>query len=107
MYTHINTDFSLSKEQLMKIFYPALYEDRYEGHCFNYSIPQQWADWVVEKLGVTYRDVYQFVWYYSPESVYGEPLPLTENARQILIQLNELEDELYVRINDAHNLKED
>ncbi len=101
MYTHINTDLSLSKEDLMKIHYPNLYAHKLEGHCFDYSIPQIWADWVVKTLEVTYRDVYQFVWYYEPDSVMGEPLPLTETARQILIRLNELEDELYKdRIND-------
>jgi hypothetical protein len=93
MYQHINQDLSLSKEDLMKIHYPSLFKRQLAGHTFDYSIPQTWADWVVKELGVTYREVYQFVWYYSPESVYGEPLPLTENAREILIRLNELEKE--------------
>ena len=92
MYSHINTDFSLSKEQLMKIFYPALYEDRYEGHCFDYSIPQTWVDWVLVELpDVSRKTMFMFVWYYEPDSIMGEPLPLTEEARQVLIRLNELE----------------
>ena len=71
-----------------------MFNGKLERHCFDYSIPATWVDWVkIELPDVAMADLFMFVWYYEPESVMGEPLPLTEKARQILIRLNKLEEE--------------
>lgn len=58
---------------------------RGELGTFDYALPHQWCMAVMEATGIWPMG---FVWSYPPRSIFGEPFPLTDEAKALLAQYN-------------------
>jgi hypothetical protein len=57
---------------------------------FDWAIPMQWADRMIDEVGITYQDIYShFVWMYDEQaSIFGRPFPLTTKGNETLARIN-------------------
>ncbi len=58
---------------------------RGELGTFDYALPLYWADDVRKRIG---ESPVEFVWSYPEGSIWGEPFPLTDAARDLLARYN-------------------
>ena len=60
----------------------------YKGMTFDVSVPQDWLNSAVDKLGCDYGFFLSgVVWLYEQGSLWGSPAPLTTDHRLLLAQL--------------------